>query len=78
MRQLQKTSNNKPEVVFYEISDIRVNKEEPQYMEIFKIAHSTVADKVTMQVNPSYSISSDNQVKTQYNPSYSIPTFTKH
>ena len=44
-------------------------------MEIFKNARSTVADKVTMQVNPSYAISSDNQVKTQYNPSYS---FSKH
>ena len=67
---LQRTVNDKPEAPHSELTDMQLNKEEPQYMEIFKNASgSPLADKVEMQGNPSYSLSSD-QVKMQDNPAY--------
>ena len=36
-----------------------MNKDEPEYMEILGNAYSTIADKVTLQGNPYYSMPSD-------------------
>ena len=54
------------------------DNKESQYMDIIEGIHSTEqADKVTMQDNPAYSISSEHQVNMQDNPAYSIPSGTK-
>ena len=48
------------------------DSKEPQYMNTSEGFHSTKQpDKVTMQDNPAYSISSEQQVKLQDNPAYS-------
>ena len=67
---LQRTTNNQPEAPHSELTDMQLSKEEPQYMEIFKNTSGLpMADKVKMQDNPSYSLSSD-QFKMQDNPAY--------
>ena len=63
---LQQTPKYKPEATHSEVNDIQLSKENPQYMEIVKSADCTIADKVIMQDNPSYSV----PVKMQDNPAY--------
>ena len=67
---LQRTPRNKPKATHSEVDNMKLSKENPQYMEIGKSAKCTKADKVVMQDNPSYSVPSD-QVKMQDNPAYS-------
>ena len=62
---LQRTTSMKSEAAHSELTDVWLSKEEPQYMEIFRnTPGSPLADKVKMQDNPSYSLSSG-QVKMQ-------------
>ena len=58
---------NKPEAINSEM-----NKQEPEYMEIFESTYSTIAGKVTVQDNPYYSIPSDHPAKTKDNLAYAI------
>ena len=64
---LQGIAKNKLEAINSE-----TNKEEPEYMEIFKSAYSTIAGKVAVQDNPYYSIPSDHPAKTKDNLAYAI------
>ena len=68
---LQGTPQSKPEKVYSELIDVQVSKEEPCHMKTSKCAQSTIAENVTIQDNPSYSIISDHHVKIQDNPAYS-------
>ena len=70
---LQRTPKNKPVANHSEVNDIQLSKENPQYMEIIKSADCTIADKVIMQDNPSYSV----PVKMQDNPAYAGLSSTK-
>ena len=64
---LQGIAKNKLEAINSE-----TNKEEPEYMEIFESAYSTIAGKVAVQDNPYYSIPSDHPAKTKDNLAYAI------
>ena len=64
---LQQTSKNKPEATHSEVNDIQLSKEN------LKSADCTIADKVIMQDNPSYSI----PVNMQDNPAYAGLSSTK-
>ena len=67
---MKKSTNNQPEASHSELTDMQLSKEEPQYMEIFKNTPGLpIADKVKMQDNLYYSLSSD-QFKMQDNPAY--------
>ena len=59
---LQRIAKNKLEAINSE-----TNKEEPEYMEIFESAYSTIAGKVAAQDNPYYSIPSEHPIKTKDN-----------
>ena len=56
---------------------MQVSKEEPQYTEILTKSHPTAADKIIIQDNPYYSVSSG-FVKMQDNPSYAWTLIWEH
>ena len=65
---LQRSPANKPEPVYSEMNDGQDSKE-PQYMDVFKSVLSTMQkEKVSMQDNPAYAVSSEYQTKMQDDP----------
>ena len=69
---IKRSPANKPEPVYSEMNNGQDIKDpHGQYMDVSKNVHSTT-QKVNMQDNPAYCISSEQQVKTQDNPAYSI------
>ena len=73
----QRTPKHKPETIYSEIIDVKVSKEEPCYMKTSKCTQSTIAEKVTIQDNPSYFLLSDHHVKIEDNPAYSTWLYHK-
>ena len=82
---LERPLKTKQETVHGEMNYVQVNKEEPMYIEMLENPHYIMSGKVNLQSNPSYSVSSNNQVdilsqnipaKLQNNPSYAISSQT--